>query len=267
MKQKIALALSLMFVMPALAENQEIDLASYRAVYEISFESSGTNSGIVGAEGRYVFDLDDACQGYATNERFVVRLARNESPIVQDYRLTAFEAADGGKYRFTRTIELNGEAGQKASGELIVDAEKSSAHVDYKEAEDQSYDDALLTPVAHIRELLTAAKAGEDRHAAMIFDGDVDASTFYAVTRILSVDDDDKTEGDKDDALEGLARWKVDTVYYPPETGGEGDGAIPKFLFEAVLFENGVLTDLKLDYVDFALKATLSDLEVRQSDC
>ena len=267
MKSKFAFAASLIMMTPAWADTPAIDLAGYRAVYEISFESSDVNSGIIGAEGRYVFDVDDACEGYATNERFVVRLARTEDPIVQDYRLTAFEAADGAQYRFTRTIELNGRTGQKATGELVVDSAKSSAHVDYAEADDQSYDDAVLTPVAHIRELLNTAKAGEERHAAMIFDGDVDSPIFYAVTRILPADPEQKTEGDEQDSLEGLSRWKIDTVYYPPETGDEGEGATPKFLFEATLFENGVLTDLRLDSVDFALKATLSDLEVRQSGC
>jgi len=267
MKHKIAIILLLLFMTPTLAESPEVDLAGYRAVYEISFESSGSNSGIIGAEGRYVFDIDDACEGYATNERFVVRLSQKEEPLIQDYRLSAFEAADGGKYRFTRTIELNGKAGQKASGELVVDADNNSAHVDYKVADDQSYEDAVLTPIAHVRKILNTAKAGEDRHAAMIFDGDVDSPIFYAVTRILPADADAKIEGDKNDSLEDLARWKVDTVYYSPETGDEGEGATPKFLFEAVLFENGVLTDLRLDYVDFALKATLSDLEVRNSDC
>lgn len=267
MKHKFAFAASLIAMTPAFAQAPDIDLAGYRAVYEISFESSDSNSGIIGAEGRYVFDVDNACEGYATNERFVVRLARAEDPIVQDYRLTAFEAADGAQYRFTRTIELNGLTGQKASGELVVDSDKSSAHVDYAEADDQTYEDAVLTPVAHIRELLATAKSGENRHAAMIFDGDVDSPIFYAVTRIMSANPDLDTEGDAQEALEDLARWKIDTVYYPPETGEEGEGATPKFLFEAVLFENGVLTDLKLDYVDFALKATLSDLEVRASDC
>jgi len=267
MKRKF-LIMALSFSMtPALADTPSVDLVGYRAVYEISFESSDVNSGIIGAEGRYVFDVDDACEGYATNERFVVRLARTEDPIVQDYRLTAFEASDGAQYRFTRSIELNGLTGQKATGELIVDSEKSSAHVDYAEADDQTYDDAVLTPVAHVRELLATAKAGEDRHAAMIFDGDVDSPIFYAVTRIMTADPDLETEGNDQASLADLQRWKIDTVYYPPETGDEGEGATPKFLFEAVLFENGVLTDLKLDYVDFALKATLSDLEVRPSDC
>ncbi len=267
MKRKFAFAASLFIFTPAQAEAPVVDLIGYRAVYEITFESSDANSGIIGAEGRYVFDVDDACEGYATNERFVVRLARAEDPIVQDYRLTAFEAADGAQYRFTRIIELNGNAGQKASGELVVDAEKKSAHVDYAEAEDQSYDKAVLTPVAHIRELLNTAKTGGDRHAAMIFDGDVDSPIFYAVTRIMPADAGAGAEGDAKGSLTDLARWKIDTVYYPPETGDEGEGAVPKFLFEAVLFENGVLTDLRLDYVDFALKATLSDLEIRPSDC
>jgi len=268
MKREIVLASLLIGTPPAMAEEPaEINVAGFRAVYEISFDSSDASSGVIGAEGRYVFDVDDACEGYATNERFVVRLARAEEPVVQDYRMSAFESATGDSYRFNRSVDLNGRVGQKAQGELTVDVDASRTVLDYDEAEDQAYDDAILTPIAHLKQLLTTAMAGEDRHAAMIFDGDVDTPIFYAVTRIIEIEEDAEIEGDRIEDLEGLARWKIDTVYYPPETGDEGEGATPEFLFEGVLFSNGVVTDMRLDYIDFALRATLSDLEVRDSGC
>jgi hypothetical protein len=267
MKREIALASLLIGAPLASAADPEINVAGFRAVYEISFDSSDASSGVIGAEGRYVFDVDDACEGYATNERFVVRLARAEEPVVQDYRMSAFESATGDSYRFNRSIDLNGRSGQKAKGKLTIDADNSRTVLDYEEAEDQSYEGPILTPIAHLRQLLTTAMAGEGRHAAMIFDGDVDSPTFYAVTRIIEIDDDAETDGDRIEDLEGLARWKIDTVYYPPETGDEGEGATPKFLFEGVLFSNGVVSDMRLDYIDFALRATLSELEVRDSGC
>lgn len=244
-----------------------INIAGFRAVYDISFDSSASNSGLIGAEGRYVFDLEDACEGYATNERFVVRLARTEEPIVQDYRLSAFESATGDSYRFNRSVEMNGRTAQKAKGELRVDAEAETAVLDYEDTDDRTFDTAILTPVAHLRELVMSAMAGEARHAAMIFDGDVDAPIFYAVTRIMEVAEDAPTESDAMEDLDGLARWKIDTVYYPPETDGEDAGATPQFMFEGILYSNGVVSDMRLDYIDFALRATLSDLEVRDSGC
>lgn len=267
MKHKIALVAAICTItIPALAEGPTIRLPGHRAVYELTFDSSRTNSGIVGAEGRYVFDLEDACEGYALNERLVVRIARTEDRILTDYRLSAFEAADGEQYRFSTETEFNGKTGQEAKGNFTIDSDGKSSRVDYSVAEDVDFDGAVLAPVAHVREVLTTAKAGGDRHAAMIFDGDVDSPVFYAVTRIT-----EGAEGGVNakgaSSLEDMARWKIDSVYYPPATGDEGEGATPKFAFSATLFENGVVTDLTLDYMDFALKAELSDLEVRNSGC
>lgn len=265
MNKKIALSISLCAIAPALAETPAVTLDGYRAVYEVSFDSAQVNSGIIGAEGRYVFDVENACEGYATNERFVVSIARTEDRVVQDYRLSAFEAVDGGQYRFSRTVESNGHTGQKAKGELRVEAEQ--AELDYEDSDDRTFDERILTPVAHVREIIQTALAGETRHAAMIFDGDIDSPVFYTVTRIGEAGDAAGPEIEGAEDLAALQRWKIDSVYYPPETGGEGEGATPQFAFGAILYENGVVTDLALDYIDFQLTGQLSALELRETAC
>ncbi len=265
MKNKIAIAIPLTLITPMIAESSEIRLSGHRAVYELSFDSAKPNSGVVGAEGRYVFDLDDACVGFALNERLVVKIARTEDNVLTDYRLSAFESSDGSEYRFSTSTDFNGRTGQKADGDLSVNLKAETADVDYEKAEDLAFEHPVLAPVAHIRAVIEAASAGEERHAAMIFDGDVDNPTYYAATRISKVSDDKIIKGTKE--LAELNRWKIDSVYFPPETGGEGDSATPAFSFSATIFENGVVADLRLDYDEFALNATLSDLEIRESGC
>ncbi len=267
MTQKTAFAFLIPFAFSAPAASAFADVAGYRAVYDIAFGSSDAASGITGAEGRYVFDLEDVCEGYTLNERFVVQLSRRGGPTLQDYRLTAFESASGDHYRFKRTIDLNGKQTQKAGGTLNIDAGGEKSDVSYDTADDISYDTVVLPPVMHVIELLETAKAGEKRHAATVFDGDVDTPAFYAVTRLNALSDNEKTQGDHYEALSGLERWKIDSVYYPFENNGDDQGATPDFLFEGVLYENGVITDLQLDYVDFELTTALSDLEVREKDC
>lgn len=266
MKHKIALAISLYFVMPASAgETDDMRLPGHRAVYELTFDSARTNSGVVGADGRYVFDLEDACEGYALNERLVVNIARTEDRVLTDYRLSAFETSDGASYRFHTETDFNGLTGQEAAGRLTVDAESQTAAVDYEKADDLDFDQTVLTPVAHVRAVLEAARADENRHAAMIFDGDIDSPIYYAVTRIVAQEIGTEVEGA--DALSDVARWKIDSAYYPPAKDGEGEGATPEFSFSATMFNNGVVAELRLDYVEFALKARLSDLELHSSGC
>jgi len=265
MKNKIAIATSLFLVTPTIAESSEVRLSGHLAVYDLAFDSAQANSGVIGAEGRYVYELDDACEGYALNERLVVKIARTEDNILTDYRLSAFESLDGSQYRFSTSTDYNGQTAQKADGNLVADLEGKSAELDYEIADDVTFEHSVLAPVAFVRAVIEAALAGEERHAAMIFDGEVEAPTYYAATRIAEVAEDETVEGAEE--LSELKSWKINTAYFPPETDGEGEGVTPKFAFSATVFENGVMADLRLDYVQFALNATLADLEVRESDC
>ena len=220
----------------------------------------------MGAEGRYVFDLEDVCEGYTLNERLVVRLARDGGTVLTDYRLSAYETEDGDLYRFSTETEFNGTTGQSASGNLSVADEVSE--VDYEVADDVSFDEEVLPPLAHIRAIVDAAKAGEKRYAATVFDGDVEKPVFYAVTRITQAEDvktPEEIDGSK--YLEDRTHWRIDSVYFPPGGTGEEESSVPEFRFTAILYDNGVVTDLVLDYVDFSLKAELAELAIHDGGC
>jgi len=247
----------------AMEENR---LPGHRAVYELTLGETRNTSGIMGAEGRYVFDLEDVCEGYTLNERLVVRLARDGGTVLTDYRLSAYEAEDGHLYRFSTETEFNGTTGQSASGNLSIDGEVSE--VDYETADDVSFDEEVLPPLAHIRAIVDAAMAGEDRYAATVFDGDVEKPVFYAVTRITPAGDVEPPE--KLDGVEHLKdrdHWRIDSVYFPPGDTGDAASSIPEFRFTAILYDNGIVTDLVLDYLDFSLKAELAELDVHESGC
>ncbi len=265
MKRFLVIQALVLAAFPAAASAEEIKLPGHRAVYELSLGKSDGNATVVGAEGRYVFDLEDVCSGYTLNERLVVRLAREGDTVLTDYRLSAYEAADGELYRFSTETEFNGLTGQSAEGNLSVD--NGTAELDYKTADDVTFDEEVLAPLAHIRAILEAAAAGEERHAATVFDGDVDKPTFFAVTRIAKNDAVAEGTGkDVIDMLDGIESWRIDSVYFPP-SGDTADTAVPEFRFTGTLYANGVVNDLMLDYGDFALNAALQELEVYEGGC
>ena len=264
MKQLASLVALLALGTPALAEDAAPRIDGHRAIYEIGFGSARNDAGVIGATGRYVFDLADTCDGYALNERLVVELARASDGVLTDYRLSAYESADGGSYRFSTQTDFDGETGQSAEGALTL--EDGRTEVEYASEERLAYDEPVLTPVAHVRAVLAEALAGGERHAAMIFDGDRETPVFYAVTRIRA-DDAEAAPSDAEGGwrLRDLRRWRIDSAYYPPEADGEA--AVPRFAFAAVLYENGIVDDLVLDYQDFALKARMSELELHDGGC
>ncbi len=249
------------------AAQEEMRLPGHRAVYELTLSETRGTTAITGAEGRYVFDLEDVCEGYTLNERLVVRLARDGGSILTDYRLSAYETESGDLYRFATETEFNGATGQSASGDLSVEDE--SAEVRYENEGTVTFDEHVHAPLAHIRAIIEAAQAGEDRYAATVFDGDVDKPVFYAVTRIApgrdGMPDLDGVAGAED--IEGHDRWTIDSVYYPPADAGDLESSVPEFRFTGTLYDNGIVSDLRLDYLDFALDARLTEIDVHEGGC
>lgn len=239
----------------------EARVPGHRAVYSLT-AGEGSKS-IDAAEGRYVFDLEDLCDGYTLNERLVVRTMQLGAEILTDYRHSAFEAEDGSLYRFASGTTHNGAPASEAEGTLNVGAEGSE--INFKSADDLTFDEALLPPLAHLRSVLEAAKAGEVRHAAKVFDGDVDKPVFLVISRLKETQSPPPS-AEGADALADLRHWHIDSVYYP--VGSEqGSDAVPDFSFTGTLHENGVMTGLELDYGDFSLDAALEELTVYEDTC
>lgn len=259
----LAIAPAPSFAEKAVDAEAETRLPGHRAVYELSLGDARSDGAITGADGRYVFDLEDVCEGYTLNERLVVRLARDEGTVLTDYRLSAYETENGDLYRFATETEFNGATGQSATGNLSI--EEEGAEVSYENSADISFDGEVLPPLAHIRAMLEAARAGEERYAATVFDGDIEKPVFYAVTRIAGAEDREPPDGIE--GLEGLERWRIDSVYFPPSGQGDLESSVPEFRFTATLYDNGIVTDLVLDYLDFSLRADLTDLEVHEAGC
>lgn len=247
--------------LPLMASAKDIRVPGHRAVYVLSAADSG--DGPSTAKGRYVFDVEDFCDGYTLNERLVVQLERRGTKTLTDYRLSAFESETGDLYRFSTETSFNGRTGNSAEGTLSVGEENSD--VDYKTAEDVEFEGNVLAPMAHLRALLEAASEGETRHAAQVFDGDIDKPVFFAVTRLVKADEDiPDIEGA--DALDGVPHWKIDAVFYS-DVDGEEEEDTPDFSFTGVIYATGVMTNLVFDYGEFALDAALEELEVYDSDC
>jgi hypothetical protein len=118
-------------------------------------------------------------------------------------------------------------------------------------------------PTDHLQRVLAGALEGVHFLSHEVFDG----WGFDALTQITSVIGRPKEmgppTGDATSAVEGRA-WPVSMAYYNVEHATD----TPEFEANFLLGENGVLSDLVLDYGDFSLDATLEKLELlERPDC
>ncbi|MBS7698243.1 MULTISPECIES: DUF1849 family protein [unclassified Chelatococcus] len=160
-----------------------VSLAPHRAVYDLSLADS--SNAIQSAMGRVVYEITGtACDGYASRSRQVVVLEGESSASTTDMRMTTFEDASGGSFRFkaeTRNANappklIDGEAVRR-DGAVAVNFVKPGR-------ETLKLGDAMF-PAAHLKTLIAEAKAGKPIVEARVFDGSEDGRSFYDTLAVI----------------------------------------------------------------------------------
>jgi hypothetical protein len=90
-----------------------------------------------------------------------------------------------------------------------------------------------------------------------VFDGSGETALYQADAYIVPVAQDRKPASTAAKVLSGVRSWMVEVSYFPY---GSTEG-VPEYELSFRLFENGVSTDLLLDYGDLAIKGRLIGLQ------
>ena len=107
-------------------------LIAHRAVYDLALDKASDRSGIIGLQGRMVYEFNGSpCEGYTVNFRFVTQVDTGETSRLTDQQTTTFEDAGGKSFSFvTKSFtdqalerELKGTAMREPNG-LKVEIDK-----------------------------------------------------------------------------------------------------------------------------------------------
>ena len=237
-------------------------LAAHRAVYEIDLAEATERSGITGMTGRMVYDFGgSSCDGYTVSFRFVTRVETEDVTRVTDQQTTTYENVEENVFQFATRSFVDQQQDRDVKGMA------SEGSVELTRPEERSVDlPEAAFPTQHTLELLRAAERGETLFERRIFDGSDDADKALATTAIIGKSREGASgEGNVlSDEFDGLRYWPVTIAYYN-DGGSEGE-ALPLYRIEMDLFENGVARDIAMDYGDFRLSGTLSQLDMKPSD-
>jgi hypothetical protein len=256
---------------PSHSEPDIVRLTPHRAVYDLGLAGSGGSRSMEAARGRIAFDFTgDACEGYALNYRQVTVLETGESGTrTSDLRTTTFESGDGGALRFKTDSQTEGKARDAVDGDADLEGGVLNVRLKAPKRDSFSVQGDALFPTAHMRHLITAARAGETTLNVKVFDGSDDGRKVYDTLAVIGR----RIEAGQADGLEaaasqeGLARlprWPVTLSYFAP---GEGERT-PIYTISFELYENGISRALRIDYGDFALKGDLQTLDLHaESSC
>jgi hypothetical protein len=251
---------------------QAAPVAPHRAVYDLSLLRANEGASLQSASGRLAFEIDGSiCEGYTVSFRMATRYRPKEGemtlvdtmtttyegPGALDFRHQIMERIDG-TVRDDHVVKMT-RATAEAAGEGTISS---------KPGETLTVSAGTLLPMQHQIRLMALGDAGGGRDSSVIFDGSDDGKSFRAISFVGKVKPPGSLPRDMGNAaagpLKGLAAFPTTVSYFALD----GKTETPDYQVSFDMYENGVATGLVLDYGDFALSGTLTDLKMFEaSDC
>ncbi len=257
MKSAIAL---LALLLPGLA--QADGLTGQHALYTLTLSKLRTHD-ITGATGQMSFDVVDGCTGWATTQHMTLILRNTDGTLnksVSDY--ITWESKNGKTLTFTLRESDNDGKEQIDDAGTATRNPDGSGLVTYTTPANTmlKLPKGTLFPMMHTEALLAAARAGKKFIAPPLFDGtSADGAQATFVTELGS------HPAEKMDwpVLDKIPSADVDIAFF----SRKNDDETPNFRTSMRYFEDGVATDLVLDFGDFEMTGRLTKLTIPPSPC
>jgi hypothetical protein len=241
-----------------------VPLASYRAVHDLVLDPSADAPDIMAMTGRIVTEFKGSdCGGYTTTTRFVTDATdADDHRQVIDSRSVTVEKPDGSMSFDNQTVD-NGDGSDVAVGDAVRGSD--GVHIKLRKPSRKSFDLArdVVFPTEQVTRTIEAARAGQRFLSLVTYDGlDGGESTAPATVVIGEGSTDASDVGDEapiaDAGFATMMHWPVKMTYFD-ETKGVDQA--PIYSMSALLYENGIMRRLRLDYGRFVLVGKLVRLD------
>jgi hypothetical protein len=268
----LPLAVFLAGIFPAVpslaAEPGSEHMLAHRAAYRLKLGSVRDNASIAQAEGIMLFEVIDACDAWASRQRFTLLVGDRDGNIVEttsDY--ATLEAKDGSALRFTLTQTTGGAVTSRVAGEATVTPEGGRIRYQEPAATEEDLPPGTILPMIHTIRSLAAARAGQRIFVAPLFDG-TSADGPQDTTTILSGGWLAPQANANFPLLSTLSSARMRIAFFERNSTGQGGGAAtPDYEVSMRYYENGVADELKMDFGEFVVDGQLGELQAIPSPC
>ncbi len=247
--------------------------APHRAIYELSIDGSSAGSGVTSIGGRIVYELTgSACEGYTQNMRFVTVTSNSEGGSqTTDLRTSSWEQVPAQKLRFSSSTYNNDELAEQARGTAQRAGPQDAPSVELAKPEKKSFavPKPVYFPMQHSAALIQAARSGKSYFSADLYDGSENGAKVYTTSALIGqrvapgASSIKALAGQKaGTTLEAVPAWPVSISYFAQVTDGQAKHKDETPLYEMSyrFHENGVTSNMRLDYGEYALKGELKEL-------
>jgi hypothetical protein len=236
-------------------------LQSHKAVYDIDLIATHSGSQILNISGQMAYEWQKGCDAWLTDHQFKLFYEYADAPgMIISSDFSTYEMMDGKRFDFTSRRSRNGEMYQEIRGRATRG--EKGGEVVYSLPETLRFDlrkDSYF-PVGHTLRLIDHAHKGDKFFTTELFDGSDEEGPVEINAFIGKVTDPAKgmAKSDKIDAsLLKSKAWNVRMAVFPAADQEEKSD----YEMSAVFLENGIISDMTIEYDDFSVKQRLISLE------
>ena len=235
------------------AASPRVDFLPHRAVYNLGLKSSHQGA-ISSMGGQIIYDWSSDCKGWVVKNELDMNIAYSNGLSTQmALRFSAWEAQDGSKYRFVVNQGDSANGLSNFIGKAVRDNTKDMVTVDISVPEPKRAElNEVLFPTAFLAKIIEAAQNGIMTIKYPVFDGTTELEAFNVSAVILPAEIKSKFS-----EMQGLSAWRVFLAYYEQS----GESTLPLQEQSLLLYENGVVTDVQLDFGSFTVAGNLIEFE------
>lgn len=253
----------------SLAQAAPMNLLPHKAVYDVKLVSAKNGSQIINIRGTMDFSWQPSCTGWITRHGFKIRYDyadADASTISSNY--TTFENFDSKMLNFNSRQSEDNKVIEVIAGK----ATKLQAVFTAPTIQKMPLAKGTLFPTEHTMTLLSAAKQGKLMQHSHVFDGSdttgaVDISTIISPAQKgelwLKPNKAPMAKAINTALLKGQTYRLRMAFFSENETDVNAD-----YEMSLLLHENGVISDMIIDYKDFSLSQKLVSLtEIPKDEC
>lgn len=237
-------------------------LIPHKALYEINMVAMRSGSQVVNIRGKMFYEWKPTCDAWITDHRFTLYYDYTDSPstkVTSDF--TTFETSDGQDFHFSARRKRNDKLYEELRGNATLGQGKKG-NASFTMPDDLNYEltPNSLFPMGHTAEIVRAAKTGQKFFGAVVFDGSDDEGPVEINTFIGKPTNAMKyvTPSEAlDMTLINTPAWNVRMAVFPEAQ----TGALSDYEMSMIFHENGVISDMLIEYDDFSVTQKLVALD------
>lgn len=239
----------------------QLGFVPHKALYDIKLAGKKSGSQIVNIKGQMFYDWSSGCDGWNSNHRFNLIYEYADTPpmkITSDF--STYENFDGESFNFASQRKRDGALFEELRGAAFVNDQEQVAT--FSIPRDLSFDlkhDALF-PMRHTMSVLEQIRKGKKFYKATIFDGSdeegpIEINAF--IGQELDVSSEFQEHENIDKSLLDNKAWKVQLAFFPLNA----EESAADYEMTLTFHENGVISNMLVEYGDFTVSQKLSALE------